>query len=179
MQIQFDIKPFDTLAHAIDGLEVAFGFPNTLKIKCGQFSSMEREHLVKILTACKSFLTIEQKFSEFIKYYHIDCISKLLWDNTTWKVEVKDFRSKVKVYSGAPLGALYNDYTTKHDENPRVSSIMISQLRSMLVEARTVWGMDNFNWMYNREVRLISARNNFNRYAPGNDYYDIYSGRNN
>lgn len=175
MQVPLNIKPFHSVGDAIDGLEIAFSFPKTIKFKCDSFSSYERERLVKLLTACKSILTIEEKFYEFKKTYHIDCVTKLFWDYTTWSVEVKDFRRRVKVYSGTPLGGYVNEYATTHDEQPFFAKKMIAQFQNFLNEAQTKWG-SNFEWMYNREIRIISQESKINRYAPCGDYYDIYSG---
>lgn len=118
MQISLDIKPFHSISDAVDGLEIAFDSPKTIKFKCESFSNYERDKLVKLLTACKSILTIEENFYEFRKSYHIDCVTKLFWDYTTWSAEVKDFRSRIKVYSGTPLGGYINEYATTHDKQP-------------------------------------------------------------
>jgi len=176
MAISLNIEPFDSISDAIDALEVAFR-NSSLKFKCENFSSYERNKLVYLLTACKAMLTIENRFYEFKKYYHIECKIKLLWDNTTWKAEVKDFRNKIVLTSGSYLCG-YNNAINRKDENPYCAQTMISQLRSVLIDAQSKWGTSNFEWMYNREVKLISKINRFNKYSPCDDYYGIYSGNN-
>ena len=173
MSVSLGIIPFDSINDAIDGFEVAFEY-DSLKFKCQSFSSYERERLVKLLTACKAMLTIENSFNEFIRFYKIDCSTKILWDNTTWKVQVKDFRNRIKVLSGSYFG--FQNSISLHNEKPYCAQTMIAQLQQMLSEAQTIWGIDNFNWMYNREVKIISKERRFNKYAPCGDYYDIYSG---
>ena len=175
MIVQLNIKPFDSILDAINGLEVAFHCPSVLKFKCSPYNVFERERLTKLLTACKSLLTIEWNFQEFIKCHHIDCISKMLWESTSWEVKVQDFGTRIKVYSGTPLGGLRTDRTTTHDQRPYIANIMVAQLRRMLNEAQTVWGKENFEWVYNNDVQIISKKTQFNKYpAYDNDYYDIY-----
>lgn len=174
MLVTLDITPFDSISDAIDGFEVAFEHSNSLKFKCQKFSGYERENLVKLLTACKAMLTIENRFNEFIRFYRIDCSTRILWDNTTWKVEIKDFRNRIKVFSGSYFG--FHNSISMNNENPYCAQTMIAQLQRMLIDAQTIWGIENFNWVHNREVRIISKERRFNKYAPCRDYYDIYSG---
>lgn len=173
MFVSLEIIPFDSISDAIDGFEVAFEY-DSLKFKCQSFSSYERERLVKLLTACKAMLTIENRFNEFARFHKINCSTKILWNNTTWKVQVKDFRNRIEVLSGSYFG--FQNSMSLHNEKPYCAQTMIVQLQQMLSEAQTIWGIDSFNWMYSREVKIISKERRFNKYAPCGDYYDIYSG---
>ena len=181
MNVMLDIKPFESISDAIDGLEVAFEHQRSLKFTPEDFSSFEQGRLVKLITACKSLLTIEQRFNEFLKYYHIDYIPKVFWENTTWFAEVVDFRSKIKVYSGTPhyyynKGKRCENFTNLHDANPHCAETMISQMHSYLIKAQNKWSNKDFNGAYNREVHIASQAKRINKYAPFGDYYGIYEG---
>ena len=176
--IELDIKPFQSLGNGIDAIKFAFKFPQKLKFEIDdRFSTYERDKIVKMLSACKGFITLEQYFNEYIKFgNHIKYHHKFFWNDTSWEVSFADWGKLMNVYSGCFHGEFWENPVSGNDQRPYISSRMKNQLLIVLRNAKSKWSEEKFKWVYEREVRLISKAPSINIYTPG-DEYGIYSGR--
>ena len=99
---------------------------------------------------------------DFLKYYKIDFVTKVFWENTTWEISYKPSEYKYTVKSGTQMGTYGDEFSTRHNTNPWISRNMESQVRSLLREARNNWPSARFAELYER-IKKIGLSSSYGR----------------
>lgn len=149
----FKVLPFEDIDSARNAIAYHF---SVIKIRrnnnCDKMNGIIRSALI----IGKALLCFENNFNEFKKLFHIEYISKVLWEDTTWEIQYRPTDYTYKVYSGTTMGPWSDKYQTVKNSPVHIGGIIISQAKKLLMVAEQEWPSQRFLELYN-EVRDIIA----------------------
>lgn len=152
----FTVLPYGDIESA------RLAIPNACHFSCfklkrdANYSKMEGRILTGFIVG-KAMLCIEDKFYEFLQNYHIEYITKVFWDDTSWEINYKSSEYTYKVFSGTRMGGWSTEYETRRDSCANIGRIMISQSKELLRVAEREWPHQRFIELYNRVRNQIAT----------------------